>query len=71
MDKIGFIYTNENKTDEVVEHRTIDHCSFLKRGFRYDADVKRWLAPLELDVILEMPYWTKTDAPIGSFEDTF
>jgi hypothetical protein len=43
----------------------------LKRGFRYESNEYRWLAPLELDVILEMPYWTKISAPVGSFEDTF
>lgn len=67
---IGFVYTDEGKTGEVLSHRVLQQCSFLKRGFQYDVEIKRYLAPLELAVILEMPYWTKTTAPAGSVEST-
>lgn len=67
---IGFVYTDEAKTGKVLDHRVLQQCSFLKRGFVFDDCLKRHLAPLELGVILEMPYWTKTSAPDGSVQST-
>lgn len=67
---IGFVYTDEAKED-VSEHtfRKIEDCSFLKRGFVLNFENK-YTAPLELSVILEMCYWTKSNAPAGSLEST-
>ncbi len=33
----------------------IEDCSFLKRGFVYEEG--KWVAPLDIDTVLEMPYW--------------
>lgn len=70
MATFGFKYTNESKNDETHTHRKISECSFLKRGFVFDKGSRLFAAPLELAVILEMPYWTKSDAPPGSVEST-
>jgi hypothetical protein len=51
-------YTNEAKTGNIVPFRSLSDVKFLKRGFRKDV---RFYAPLELDVIMEMPQWVKTD----------
>lgn len=57
--ELGMKYTNENKTAVSSELRPITQISFLKRGFRVIPQYNRFGAPLELGVILEMPYWTK------------
>lgn len=52
------VYTDEAKTSgSDVFFRTLGEVSFLKRSFRYDKDLKRYLAPLSLDSLLETPYW--------------
>jgi len=59
----GLTFTPAKKgefTDELAN--SITDVDFLKRGFRYDKDLGRFVAPLELEVILEMPYWTKKGA---------
>ena len=66
----GFTYTNENKDDTCLRFKTLEECSFLKRGFHFDYDQNRYLAPLDIDVILEMLNWTRTNAPPGSIEQT-
>lgn len=70
MSEIGFKYTDETKTENlVVTHRDIKNCTFLKRGFIMD-ERKLYSAPLEFAVIMEMCYWTKSNAPAGSLEQT-
>ena len=59
----GFTYTNENKDDTCLRFKTLEECSFLKRGFHFDYDQNRYLAPLDIDVVLEMLNWTRTNAP--------
>jgi hypothetical protein len=59
-DQIGMTYTDEGKTGELVKSRRLADVKFLKRGFRYEDGV--YLAPLELDVVMEMCQWVKTDA---------
>jgi hypothetical protein len=60
LSEIGFKYTNEGKTNSNSFFRTIDQCSLLKRGFVYDKSIRRYICPLDLEVILEMPYWSKS-----------
>jgi hypothetical protein len=64
MKEFGLTYTNELKTVSVGELRHITEVSFLKRCFRFDDSCSRYVAPLEMSVILEMPYWTKRDQAI-------
>jgi hypothetical protein len=56
---VGMKYTNETKSGPIGGFRTIDDVSFLKRSFRYETILGRFVAPLDLAVVLEMPYWTK------------
>jgi hypothetical protein len=56
----GFKYTMESKdTNTFIDHRKLSEVSFLKRGFLYNRQFARYIAPLELSVILEMCQWTK------------
>jgi hypothetical protein len=59
MKNIGLTYTAEDKGEIGDNLRSIQQVSFLKRSFRYCNIKGRWLAPLQLDVILEIPCWTK------------
>jgi hypothetical protein len=58
--KIGFTYTDEAKTGELVVSKTLGEINFLKRGFRRD-EFGFYVAPLDLDTILEMTMWVRGD----------
>lgn len=52
------VYTDEAKTqDSAVFFRTLSEVSFLKRSFRFDNTLLRYVAPLCLDSVLETPNW--------------
>jgi hypothetical protein len=58
MAQFGMEFTNELKTGTVATMRTIEEVSFLKRRWRFEGgEVQRYVAPLELSTIREMPYW--------------
>jgi hypothetical protein len=57
--KFGFKYTPASKNGIYVPTTVLEDCTFLKRKFRYCHVAQRTVAPLELSVILEMPYWRK------------
>lgn len=57
--EIGFTYTNESKeTGSLIEYRTLEECTFLKRSFRIEPILDRYVGPLALESLLESPYWT-------------
>lgn len=56
--KIGLSYTMEEKeTVATMRSRQIEDISYLRRGFLFDKDLNRWIAPLAIGTILEMPQW--------------
>jgi hypothetical protein len=59
MARFGLIYTREDKLESTSNFRDLSEVEFLKRGFRYDDYQGRFLAPLRLSVILEIPCWTR------------
>lgn len=56
---INMDYTNELKALAKTPYRSITEISFLKRMWSFDPMCGRYIAPLELDVVLEMSMWTK------------
>lgn len=56
---IGLTYGTVAKDGSKVKYTDASEVSFLKRNFRYEKTLGRYVAPLDLDVILEMPQWTK------------
>jgi hypothetical protein len=54
---IGMTYTDASKTGVLCKSKTLDDIGFLKRTFRFDDSLMRYVAPLELDTILEMTMW--------------
>lgn len=72
--KIGMTYTDESKSGNMVKARTLDQVSYLKRSFKFDPDLHSWLAPLDLETILEIPNWIRRcpdedEAVISNIED--
>lgn len=59
MAEVGAKYTTELKGIATAASRKLSEVEFLKRSFRYDDDLGRWLAPLRLSVVLEICCWTK------------
>nr|UGV23636.1 MAG: nonstructural polyprotein [Black queen cell virus] len=66
MSKFGMFYTIETKDDTEIDFlsRKLEDVSYLKRNFVYDEPRQRYIAPLSLDVILEMPMWTKSSRDV-------
>jgi len=57
--KLNMTFTAERKDDIVPEYRPLSEITFLKRGFVNHPLVPGvFLAPLALEVVLDMPYWT-------------
>jgi len=59
MKDFGFTYTDETKSTFTFGFRNIKDVEFLKRRFRFEPIFSRWLAPLRLEVVLNIPMWTK------------
>lgn len=55
---IGITYTSADK-DKPLEnvYKELEKCTFLKRGFRYEPVLDRYVSPLSLDTIREMVLW--------------
>lgn len=59
MAKIGMEYTTELKGDAVFPFRKLSDVEFLKRSFRKDKKLNRWVAPLRESAVASMLNWTK------------
>ncbi len=51
------VYTDENKSENGIPFKDLDEVGFLKRGFRFDDRLQRYVAPLALDSILDTLNW--------------
>jgi hypothetical protein len=68
MREVGFTFTSDRKDGVEYDHRAIDVCTFLKRGFKLIVNGVV-LAVLELDIIDETLYWTKVGVGYETFEE--
>lgn len=57
MTKFNQVYTNEDKSAENYEYKSLESCTFLKRGFLFQERIRRYVAPLALSSILDMLNW--------------
>jgi len=57
---MGHFYTTSEKK-EIIDRDfdQFDSANILKRYFKWDKDYMRFIAPLELSVVLEIPNWVK------------
>jgi hypothetical protein len=60
MTRYGMVYTNDSKAKSEVELRPLSDISFLKRKFRFEPTINRWLAPLALETVSETYKWTRS-----------
>lgn len=56
---IGYTYTDETKKAVNSKKKHITDIEFLKRGFRYESVLGRWIGHQNLNVILNTPMWSK------------
>jgi len=56
---IGHVYTDEAKSGKIVPIRKLEDVAYLKRKFVWDELTQRHIAPLDIDVVLEIFQWTK------------
>lgn len=68
LSKLGMFYTLETKSDEEInfKFRKLEDITYLKRRFLYDKARQRYIAPLDLSVVLEMSMWTRTSKDVKS-----
>jgi hypothetical protein len=59
MAAIGLVFTDEHKSQNPLPFRKLEEVSFLKRGFRRSYIDGKFVGPLEMATIIEMPFWTK------------
>jgi hypothetical protein len=59
LPRIGMRYTNPDKTPVDKESLPFEKVTFLKRYFRYDPVLRKYLGALDLDTVLETACWTK------------
>jgi len=52
--EMGITYTMADKDKESVPYITYNDATFLKRGFRYEEELQRWVAPLEEASMVKM-----------------
>lgn len=76
MTKRGMTYTSEDKSSDVAAHRRLEEITFLKRSFRFDDILNKYVGPQDLDSILYVPYWCKDKAYLrtiteGNLEFTY
>lgn len=66
---LGMEYTREDKTEnDGTQYRKLEEVTFLKRGFKVLKHTYIVSAPLELNTVVEIPLWIKTD--IGIEDET-
>jgi len=59
MAKYGATYTSSKKDVPFEPYGPIEGIDFIKRGFRFDERLHRWVGPLKLESALYAPYWAK------------
>ncbi len=69
MAEIGIKLTPADKGEIGYTHKKLVEINLLKRGFRWDLEMKEWCCPLVTETIYEMPYWLKKNSPPGTLED--
>lgn len=65
MKLFGLVYTSDKKDAELVPHTTLENVTFLKRSFARDDEADGgWVAPLDPDSFLYIPYWCRNQRDV-------
>jgi hypothetical protein len=59
MAELGLTYTSDIKDTANIALRKLSEVTFLQRSFRYEPFFDAFVAPLNLNVTLQIPFWTK------------
>lgn len=65
LSKVGYTYTDETKSGEIVPLRLITECEFLKRKWLYNEVLGRFVAPIREESIIQGLQWVKKTDPIN------
>jgi hypothetical protein len=57
----GHVYTDAEKTGNLTALKKYEDCQFLKRTKRFEPLLGKYVAPLDLKSLLEIPLWTKAE----------
>ncbi len=57
----GHVYTDDTKTGLNSAFRPFEKTTLLKRSTRYESILGMYVAPLRIDVIEELPLWTRAE----------
>jgi len=68
MAEMGLVYTSDTKDVTLGGMRLLRDVTFLKRRFIYDPHTVRFLAPQDLDSLLETVLWTKKKDAVEIFK---
>lgn len=60
--ELGYDYTSADKTEITDELKGLTEITFLKRSWRWCVERQQWVAPLDLNVVMETPMWTRRGA---------
>lgn len=55
---LGLTFTPADKTGKFYKYTNVDNLVFLRRRFKYDERLDRYMAPLDYDSIVKMVTWT-------------
>lgn len=61
----GMTYTSEDKLTETRPTRDLTEVSFLKRSFRYEPIIRKYVGNQDLESILFVPYWCKNASMVN------
>jgi len=55
----NYVYTSADKTEPKDHNSHLTNHTMIKRGFRFEATIGKWVGPLYLDRVIETCMWTK------------
>jgi len=65
MSELGLKYTSDTKDGVNLKLRNLWEVSFLKRRFRYEEVVGRFVAPLDFDTVMQVSYFCKRNLDVN------
>jgi len=69
LDNFGYIYTDESKQSVTEALKPITDVDFLKRKFRFERTLGRYVGPIDLNTPMESLQWTQRSDPYGVTAD--
>lgn len=58
--ELNYVYTSADKTEPKSHNSHLTEHTMVKRGFRFEPLIGKWVGPLELDRVIETCMWSKS-----------